>query len=48
VATLCEVIGCDDEIKYRGNTDLVLDLKGGTGVRNISNETIDPGAVECD
>jgi hypothetical protein len=47
-AASSEVTCRDHEIKYRGNTDLVLNLKGGTGVRHISNEAIDSRTVECD
>jgi hypothetical protein len=47
-ATLSEVICGDYEIEYRGNTNLALNLKGGAGLRNVSNETIDSRTVECD
>ena len=48
VTIASEVIRGDYEIKCRRNANLVRDLKGGTGVRKISNEAIDTRAVKRD
>src|SRR5882757_5884738 len=48
VATFSGVIRDDCEIRYRWDINRILDLKGGAGVRDISNKTIHSRAAKRD